>query len=213
MEEADGWTGGGWMDTQKGAHGCATTTPVLQTPQLPGTAPARPEVTRLLPTMPLPFSNGTLLSISVSRPLCLSFSLCSPPLPSSVIRSALLLHPLLLYAIASSTAGSILRSMHTPYHPRRCDSHIPPCHLHTYARYERVTIRLGTRCFVRGMNATRFPRTTSATLLQPLRRQKDGLAGQRSTAGSNDFARRKMRIWDTMLRLIRENGCRMSRFP
>ena len=99
------------MDTQKGAHGCATTTPVLQTPQLPGTATARPEVTRLLPTMYLRLSDPTslcfllslslthththTLSLSLSPPflrsllsyLCLSFSLCFSPLLSSIIRS------------------------------------------------------------------------------------------------------------------------------
>lgn len=58
------------MDTQKGAHGCATTQPpFLQTPQLPGTATARPEVTRLLPTMHLPpsvFPSFHPLSVSLS---------------------------------------------------------------------------------------------------------------------------------------------------
>lgn len=58
------------MGTQKGAHGCATTQPpFLQTPQLPGTATARPEVTRLLPTMHLPpsvFPSFHPLSVSLS---------------------------------------------------------------------------------------------------------------------------------------------------
>lgn len=69
-------SGFGWMDTQKGAHGCATTQPppLLQTPQLPGTATARPEVTRLLPTMHLrpsvyPSFHLSILHPSIRSPL------------------------------------------------------------------------------------------------------------------------------------------------
>lgn len=63
-------SGFGWMDTQKGAHGCATTQPppLLQTPQLPGTATARPEVTRLLPTMHLRPSIYPSFHLSILHP-------------------------------------------------------------------------------------------------------------------------------------------------
>lgn len=124
---------GGWvgrMDTQKGAHGCATTTPVLQTPQLPGTATARPEVTRLLPTVHL-LSLSDPPFLSLSHPLCLSFSLCFSPLP-------LIYHPFgspsssnARYPVLASSSHRST-SFHHPPPLRRRNSHTLPCHLHAY---------------------------------------------------------------------------------
>lgn len=124
---AEGWTGGGWMDTQKGAHGCATTTPVVQTPQLPVTAPARPEVTRLLPTMPLPFSNATCLPSAFTLSPSVSVSLFVF-LPSPFIRHSfdLLLRPPLFYAIVSRPVRSLSAFSSFHAHPPRPRFAHPP---------------------------------------------------------------------------------------
>lgn len=99
-------SGFGWMDTQKGAHGCATTQPppLLQTPQLPGTATARPEVTRLLPTMHLRPSVYPSFHLSI-RPSVHPFSSSSPSLrfslcPNSPLLSFHLLSPTLSFTCA-----------------------------------------------------------------------------------------------------------------
>lgn len=77
--------GGGRMGTQKGRVDVQQQPPsLLQTPQLPGAAPARPEVTRLLPTTRLRLA----LPLSISllppsfAPRVFSVSLC-PSLSSS----------------------------------------------------------------------------------------------------------------------------------
>lgn len=78
MDEAEGRRReagiGVWLDGY--AKGGATTQPppLLQTPQLPGTATARPEVTRLLPTMHLrpsvyPSFHLSILHPSIRSPL------------------------------------------------------------------------------------------------------------------------------------------------
>lgn len=112
------------MGTQKGRVDVQQQPPsLLQTPQLPGAAPARPEVTRLLPTtrlrLALPLSISLLppsfalctLSLSLSLPFCLIFFLfLSLPLFVSLF---FILLPL---SYSSSLADS------TPLH----------CHLHAY---------------------------------------------------------------------------------
>lgn len=84
------------MGTQKGRVDVQQQPPsLLQTPQLPGAAPARPEVTRLLPTtrlrLALPLSISLLppsfalytLSLSLSLPFSLSLSFIPLPLSCS----------------------------------------------------------------------------------------------------------------------------------
>ena len=84
------------MGTQKGRVDVQQQPPsLLQTPQLPGAAPARPEVTRLLPT--------TRLRLA----LPLSISLL-PPSFASRAHSVSLCHPL-SFSCSSSPADS-----HTP---------------------------------------------------------------------------------------------------
>lgn len=85
VEGRSGGGSGGRMGTQKGRVDVQQQPPsLLQTPQLPGAAPARPEVTRLLPTTRLRLALP--LSISLLPP-----SFASRAFPVSPVVSLFLL--------------------------------------------------------------------------------------------------------------------------
>lgn len=86
--------GGGRMGTQKGRVDVQQQPPsLLQTPQLPGAAPARPEVTRLLPTtrlrLALPLSISLLPPSFAHRALSLFLTVASHFLLLVIIRCRL----------------------------------------------------------------------------------------------------------------------------
>lgn len=112
--------GGGRMGTQKGRVDVQQQPPsLLQTPQLPGAAPARPEVTRLLPTTRLRLA----LPLSIS-PLPPSFALYS-------LLLSLSLSPFVSLSNSVSLSLSLPRSVSFIPLPPSCssslvDSNTPP---------------------------------------------------------------------------------------
>lgn len=107
------------MGTQKGRVDVQQQPPsLLQTPQLPGAAPARPEVTRLLPTTRLRLALP--LSISLLPP---SFALYTLSLSLSLPFS------LLLSSSLSLSPSSLFLSLAHHHSPTRTPLH---CHLHAY---------------------------------------------------------------------------------
>lgn len=107
------------MGTQKGRVDVQQQPPsLLQTPQLPGAAPARPEVTRLLPTTRLRLALP--LSISLLPP---SFALYTLSLSLSLPFS------LLLSSSLSLPPSSLFLSLAHHHSPTRTPLH---CHLHAY---------------------------------------------------------------------------------